>query len=262
MNKKIKTTVKTAAIILAILAAVVAGGMLYLWGIATPFIPREAVRVTDSRYNHYADVKLIREITQVQDFPPFDAEIYEYTNEKGEREIYLSCVFNPAVPEDTVWNLRNKMNEDFLFEDPNGGMDFTRGWSKKEYMPIPSGVKEEMVFCLSMVGGNNHFAMSFTENPCSESVAKDSLNHYLGVTLPEFTIINYIAPDRTLLQFKEPISKDAYSLLEKNDWCEHKYENDSTSICCWIEKKEPEKTSTHIIIDDQRNTARLSKYEN
>lgn len=177
MNKKTKKILKVATIILAILAAIVAGGMICLWSIATPFIPRAAVLVSDSKYAHFADVELIREITQVQDFPPFDAAIYEYTNEKGEKEIYLSCMFNPAVPEDTVWNLRKRMKNGILFEDPNGGMEFTKGWSKKEYMPIPTGAEEEMLFTLHMFGGSNHFSISFINNPCPESVSKDSLNH-------------------------------------------------------------------------------------
>ena len=111
----------------------------------------------------------------------------------------------------------------------------------------------------SIFGGNNDFTMSFKKNPCAGGVSKDSLNNYLGVNLPEFTIVNFISPDETTLQFKEPISKETYKALEKNEWCEHKFNDDGTSIC-WIWKTEPGEYSTHITLDGQH--AYLSKSAN
>lgn len=246
---------------LAILITASVGALCYLFLSATRIIPRDAVLVTDSRYERYTQVSLIRELTQVPDFPPFDSETYEYTNEKGEKEIYLKCSFNPSVPEDSVWALRGKMQGGWQDEDSNGGMDFVKGWSKREYMTIPEGVKEEMILNIHMYCGDNEFYLSFKKNPCAESVSKDSLNHYLGVQLPEFTIVNYISPDMTILQFNGPIPESTYRLLEKNDWCEHKIEEDGTSFC-WITKKEPGEYSTYIEIDDQMHTAILSKFRN
>lgn len=257
---------KKVSIILAIgvgiIVAVLIAFVIFLRLFCTPSIPYDAVLVTNSKYKHYGNVDLIREITMAIDFPPFDSEIYEYTNEKGEKELYLSCVFNPAVSEDSVWALRGKMKNGMLHEDSNGGMDFTKGWSKKKYMSIPTGVEEEMVCTISMFCGDNNFTISFKKNPCDESVSKDSLNHYLGVNLPEFTIINYISPDFTTLQFKEPISKEAYNFLEKNEWCEHKFDEEDGTSVCWIWKKEPGEYSTHITFDDQLHTAYLSRYKN
>lgn len=261
MKKIIKKVGKILAIAVGIIAVMLIVFILFLRSIGTPSIPEDAVLVTDSKYQHFGNVDLIREITMAQDFPPFDSKIYEYTNSKGEKEIYLSCIFNPEVPEDSVWALRRKMKNGILHEDSNGGMDFIKGWSKKEYMSIPTGVEEEMVLTICMFCGDNDFTMSFKKNPCAGGVSKDSLNNYLGANLPEFTIVNFISPDQTTLQFKEPISKETYKALEKNEWCEHKFEDDGTSIC-WIWKTEPGEYSTHITLDDQQHTAYISKSAN
>ena len=256
MKKILKIVGKIIAIAVGVIAVMLFGFILLLRICGTSSIPEDAVLVTDSQYQHLGNVDLIREITMVQDFPSFDSKIYEYSNSKGEKEIYLRCLFNPEVPEDSVWALGGKMKNGIIHEHSNGDMDFIKGWSKKEYMSIPTGVEEEMVLTISIFGGNNDFTMSFKKNPCAGGVSKDSLNNYLGVNLPEFTIVNFISPDETTLQFKEPISKETYKALEKNEWCEHKFNDDGTSIC-WIWKTEPGEYSTHITLDGQH--AYLSK---
>lgn len=227
----------------------------------SPAIPKDAVVITDNRYQNYSSIETLRELTMVPDFPTFDSEIYEYINDNGEKEIYIKCVFNPTLPEDSVWGIRSKMRSDMYSEDSNGGMVFHRGWSRKDFMPIPNNMEEDMKVEISMFCDDNDFYVKYTRNPSFSGVDKDSLKNFLGVDLPEFTIVNFISPDVTTLQFKQPISKDAYRALEKNEWCEHKFEDDGTSFC-WIRKKEPGEYSTNIWIDDQKYTASLSKNKN
>lgn len=144
--------------------------------------------------------------------------------------------------------------------DYDGGTTFLRRWSRKEFMCIPNNIEEDIKIEINMYGDNEFLVIS-KKNPSTSSVDKDSLNNYLGVNLPEFTIVNFISPDQTTLQFKEPISKDAYKALEKKKWCEHILKDDGTSIC-WISKTEPDEYSTYIEFDDQLHTAYLSRRKN
>lgn len=261
MNKSTIKVMKLLAMGIGGIVVLLIAFIVFLKLIGTPTIPQDAILVTDNRYQNYSCVETLRELTMIPDFPPFDSEVYEYTNENGDKEIYMRCVFNPTLPEDSVWKLHGKFRYDMIDQDSNGGTTFLRGWSKKKFMPIPNNMDEDMKVEISMFCGDNDFCVSYKKNPSVSGVDRDSLNNYLGVTLPEFTIVNYISPDVTTLQFKKPISKATYKALEKNEWCEHKFEDDGTSMC-WIWKKEPGEYSTYVTLDDQLHTAYLRRYKN
>lgn len=191
----------------------------------------------------------IEELAGIKDFSKFEKTIYiDEINKDTVATEYLG--FEHRLNDDEYSDFFSQCESIYWQSNKDNTLTFRRGWSKKEYMPIPVGMDEEMYVEIYV----NHLGMDLTyiKNPCVETVTKDSLDKFLGVVMPDFTIINYVSPDWTTIQFNDSIPEETYKKLEMNDWCYRKC--DEQGCTCFIDKG-----STSMELDCQTLIATLHK---
>lgn len=252
MGSTIKKTLKiiSLAIVFSIaLGVIIISALLISFHLEkTPMVLKEEKQINTQKATDLSQISVIRELTEIDDFPEYKLIAFEHAANSKEQEYIIECEFQPELTENKYLELVNKCSGIYWNSNKDETIRFSRGWSKKKYMSIPTGMKEESSANIDLCRWR--FWITYKKNRCRKPLSSDSLNHYLGVTLPDFTIVNFIAPDETTIKFNEPISEDAYKTLEANDWCQHKVDGDES--VCFISKD-----STYMEIDDQTLIATL-----
>lgn len=230
MNKSVKKIFIIIGIILC------ACGGLYLF-------VNQAVREASKKLREPDDSLLatpsetqLQELTGIGDLLKFGNEFLIENSE----EYYFRFIHK--LNDDEYSDLFSQCNSYYWRSNKDNTLSFRRGWSKKEYMPIPADMDEELY--MEMEVNRVGISFKYKRNPCNETVTKDSLDKFLGVVMPEFTIINYVSPDETTIQFNDSIPEETYKKIEMNGFGYRKC--DEEGCVCFIDKG-----STSMRIDCQ-----------
>lgn len=221
-------------------------------------IPSKTQEVENDTTRHLSNVDIVREITQIPNLPAFTAKAFKTTDKKtGQEKITFECDLDDSISFDRLFEEKEK-HPYWYNEDKNGYIYFHRGWSKSAYMKIPQGIREEYSVTI-IYESSDHFEMVYESNPCGEygDVEKDSLNHFLGITMPDFTIVNFFAPNQTTLRMNDSLSMECYHQLERQEhlkcdehaWCGCK----DSALCAFSIN------GTQIDIDWEYNTITLER---
>lgn len=219
--KKTLIALATVAGLLIAVPALIVG--YFLLG-AEPLIPRDAVEIQDARSRQLSSVQLMRELTEIPDFPNFSAQVYEWKNDSGEVEIKMKCTFDSELGEQQREAILAKVNEDYWSFDKDATIDFCRGWTTPDEMRCPKNIEPLTIVSLDWVSSNT-FYVTYSRNEHPGTFNADSLKNYLGIDLPSCEIINRVNR-HTTFRLSRPFNAEELAALAKNDWWTFKKEDD------------------------------------
>ena len=193
---------------------------------------KEYAPISELSSDYVTDVDVIKGVTQCEDLPEFEArKLWYYKIDGNHSEPHIECYFKRVMTEDEFKKFFKITENIYWDSDKDWTLSFSRGWSKKGFMDVPSGMKEDMavkIEKLSPVG----FTLSYWKNVNSRPVDADSLNKIIGMTLPTFSVVSYRSDIENVyakLRFDSMVDKNAVDVFRNN--------SDEIKIDTFVNKK-------------------------
>jgi hypothetical protein len=190
----IKRVLKIFGVIIGAIIIYIVGITIWLYSMIHYYEEsKDSVPLSELPKDFVTDVDLIRNITQCQDLPEFEARKLWYHKMDGyHSEPHIDCYFKRKMTEDEFKNLF-KMTENIYWDsDKDWTLSFSRGWSKKEYMDVPEGMKEDIAVKIEKLSQTG-FTLSYWKNVNSRPIDCDSLNMIAEMILPSYSVVSYIS---------------------------------------------------------------------
>lgn len=177
-----------------------------------------------------SDPDLIRRLIKTPDMPSFDTEAFEYTDVDGNKVTLIKCKVNGDISEDDWFDVSTMGDDNNFRHYAYGalGVHFKIGWTIASNMEVPAGISEEMYVDLTYpVDGSNEFYVEYHRNnggrQFSKEYLKNALYNMVGITAPDFEIINYVKDYVVVLQCKDSLSDIVSSIEGTEGWTETVY---------------------------------------
>lgn len=178
------------------------------------------------------DVNIIRRVTQCEDLPEFEAkELWYHKIDGYHSEPHIECYFKKKMTEDELKKFFNIKENVFWDSDKDWTLSFSRGWSKKEYMDVPDGMKEDMAVKIEKLSQAG-FTLSFWKNINTRPIESDFINKITGATFPSFSVISYRSDIDNVyakLRFDRLVGGDIVGISQNN--------SDEIKVDTFINKK-------------------------
>ena len=177
-----------------------------------------------------SDPDLIRRLIKTPDMPSFDTEAFEYTDVDGNKVTLIKCKVNGDISEDDWFDVSTMGNDNNFRHYAYGalGTHFKIGWTIASNMEVPAGISEEMYVDLTYpVDGSNEFYVEYHRNNggkhISKAYLKNALYNMVGITVPDFDIINYVKDYVVVLKCNESLADLVASIEGTEGWTETVY---------------------------------------
>ena len=189
MTKRVQKVLK--AILIAFIICVVAI-IAWLWSMSRSYEEDKVFGpISDLSEDFVTDVNIIRRVTQCEELPEFEAkELWYHKIDSFHSELHIECYFKKKMTENEFKKLFNIKENVYWTSDKDWTLFFSRGWSKKEYMDVPDGLKEDIAVKIEKLSQAG-FILSFWKNVNTRPIESDFINQITGATFPSFSVISY-----------------------------------------------------------------------
>ena len=137
------------------------------------------------------DVNTIREVTECEEFPDFEAtQLWYYKSDHSHSVPYIECHFKKKMNEEEFDKFCQVEKSICWGSDKDATLLFSRGWSQKEYMEIPKGMEENLFVSIDKLSRSG-FTLSYKKNAGWEKIDNDYINKLTGYEFPPYTVISF-----------------------------------------------------------------------
>lgn len=216
----IKKCLKYLGVIIIILGIFVLIFIAFLW-FCKWSINKERDYFSLEDLPHYCviDVNKIREITECDAFPDFEAtNLWYYKSDSSHTFPHIECYFKKEMSEKEYEKFWQTQRNICWGSDKDATLYFSRGWSKKEYMDIPQGMEENLVITIDKLD-NAGFTLSYKRNDGWVKIDKDYINKLTGFVFPPYSVISFENDGdiiRAKLLFSDFVEKKTADALANN----------------------------------------------
>lgn len=216
----IKRVVKAIVIVIGAIIFCIVGITVWLWSMSQSYEERkDYVPISELSEDFNTDVNIIRRVTQCKDLPEFEArELWYYKIDGLHSEPFIECYFRREMTEDEFKKLFKITENAYWDSDKDATLRFSRGWSKKEYMNVPEGMKEDLAIKIEKLSKAG-FTLSYWKNINSRPIEPDFINKIIGTKFPSFSVISYISDHENVyakLRFDSILDKNAVGYFQNN----------------------------------------------
>lgn len=189
------------------------------------YLVSKAIPINTEVSQKLSDPDLIRRLIGTPDMPSFDTEAFEFIDADGNKVTLIKCKVNPEISDDE-WDVVSTIADNdyyMLYGYGTLGTHYKRGWTVASNMDVPAGIAEEMHIDLQhSLSGLHEFYVQYHHNKGGREVSKeylkDALYNMVGISVPDFEIVNYVRDYVVVLQFEDDLTPLAEMVSQKDGW--------------------------------------------
>ena len=189
------------------------------------YLASKAIPINTEASQKLSDPDLIRRLIGAPDMPSFDTEAFGFIDADGNKITLIKCKVNPEISDDE-WDVVSTIaDNDYykLYGYGTLGTHYKRGWTVASNMDVPAGITEEMHIDLQHpLDGSHEFYVQYHHNKGGREVSKeylkDALYNMVGISVPDFEIVNYVRDYVVVLQFEDDLTPLAEMVSQKDGW--------------------------------------------